>query len=139
MSRQRRPYIAALILVLMGIWVSGAAEGALRGIRAGEQRAGARLVVDLDAPVHYFLRQESLRVHLMLGDGLRGPLEGTLPFPARSYRAQGTSGHTEVVVELASAAVTVKAFTLQSPDRVVVDLLPRGGAPRTSAAQLTGR
>ena len=134
MSRQRRPYIAALILVLMGIWVSGAAEGALRGIRAGEQRAGARLVVDLDAPVPYFLRQESLRVHLMLGDGLRGPLEGTLPFPARSYRAQGTSGHTEVVVELASAAVTVKAFTLQSPDRVVVDLLPRGGAPRTSAA-----
>lgn len=135
MTRQRRPALVALLFLLTALWTPApeSAEGVLRGIRPGEQRAGARLVVDLDAPVPYFLRQEGSRVHLLLQDGLRAPLEGVLAFPARSFRAQGTAGQTEVVVELATAAVTAKAFPLQNPDRVVVDLLPQGGAPRTSA------
>ena len=123
---------AGLLAVLMVSAISLSSESAapVVSFRAGLQPEGARLVIDLDRPVNYSLSAEGSKVMIDIKAESAG--EGSGSFPnnrvASSYSARPTTEGTSLEINLRSPAVTVKHYTLPSPERIVVDISPSPGA-----------
>ncbi len=118
------------VLIISALSLSAASATSAVSFRAGLQPEGARLVIDLDRPVKYSLSPEGSKVIIDIRAESAEERSGNFPNNrvASSFSARPTAGGTSLEINLRSPVVTVKHYTLPSPERIVVDISPSPGA-----------
>ncbi|MDY0179545.1 MAG: hypothetical protein RBR55_06680, partial [Synergistaceae bacterium] len=118
------------VLIISALSLSAASATSAVSFRAGLQPEGARLVIDLDRPVKYSLSAEGSKVIIDIRAESAEERSGNFPNNrvASSFSARPTAGGTSLEINLRSPVVTVKHYTLPSPERIVVDISPSPGA-----------